>query len=419
MSNDDDDGWERPIGLLPEEAICIDSSDDDDEDEDALVADGEATNTNGSSVASLGETDDRATSNPSFAYLREVHRNVAKSGSKSKTISSYFVKQKPTKRDRAGTTTTDTREPICKSDDDKQDNIDAANDKSSGSDEYDDEAPTNETSEDHATTCTQLHDGMDVLNQTTESDDIKGDIADTSSNDNINQTDRTQSTEHEAMDDVNPFACFAFQSASEQQSTSGLSLSIQPRKRQNETPTPHNQHSSKKIATSSSAQPSFRDTIQNKQQLQECIHKWHSFSDPSAPLEQRRFQVLIAARLHARCQESVVRTAMYNLRKHFSEKQNDEVEGVVQEGAASQSVMRGLTPQSLANADHETEIANLLSSVHYCNTKSKQIVEASQNIMRKFGGEVPESKNQLQEITGIGPKLAEILTVVNTRSSYS
>ena len=45
----------------------------------------------------------------------------------------------------------------------------------------------------------------------------------------------------------------------------------------------------------------------------EVIEKWLSLSDPTASVTIRRFQTLVAARLHARVQESSVRVAMKNL----------------------------------------------------------------------------------------------------------
>ena len=78
-----------------------------------------------------------------------------------------------------------------------------------------------------------------------------------------------------------------------------------------------------------------------------------------------------------------------------------------------------LTVHSLASSNPETEIAPLLSSVLFGNTKAKQIVAAAKDVLAKFGGEVPESISSLKEITGIGPKLAEILNIVNKRNSFS
>ncbi|KAL9182572.1 hypothetical protein ACHAXT_013224 [Thalassiosira profunda] len=142
----------------------------------------------------------------------------------------------------------------------------------------------------------------------------------------------------------------------------------------------------------------------DKAERKKLIAKWQAFSDPTAPMEQRRFQVLVAARLHAQCQEKMVTRAMERLRKHFDEK--DGVEG-------------GLTVHSLASADAEKEIASILSSVLYGNTKAKHIVQGAKDVLRKYRGEVPESIASLKEITGIGPKLAEILDIVNRRKLYS
>ena len=77
----------------------------------------------------------------------------------------------------------------------------------------------------------------------------------------------------------------------------------------------------------------------------ECIKKWHSFANSSDPIELQRFHVLIAARLHARCQEGTVLKAMDRLRTHFEN--------------------NGLTPSTLSKSNGD-EIAPLLSSVLYC-----------------------------------------------------
>ena len=191
-----------------------------------------------------------------------------------------------------------------------------------------------------------------------------------------------------------------------------------------------------------------QQTREVRETKSECIEKWQAFADPSAPLEQRRFQVLVAARLHARCQEPVVKEAMQRLRKHFdgvSDVKNDCCDDVEDEscktttlstchnnstGSAPQSQSEqkniatpshhstGLTVQSLASSIPETDIAPLFSSVLFGNVKAKQIVQASQDIIAKFGGMVPESICSLKQITGIGPKLAEILYIVNRRRAY-
>ena len=84
-----------------------------------------------------------------------------------------------------------------------------------------------------------------------------------------------------------------------------------------------------------------------------------------------------------------------------------------------ETLMQGLTVHSLASSNPETEIAPLLSSVLFGNTKANQIVQAAKDVLSKFGGKVPESMTCLKEITGIGPKLAEILYVVNRVDLYA
>mmetsp|Transcript_26258 Transcript_26258/g.55729 ORF Transcript_26258/g.55729 Transcript_26258/m.55729 type:complete len:450 (+) Transcript_26258:86-1435(+) len=179
--------------------------------------------------------------------------------------------------------------------------------------------------------------------------------------------------------------------------------------------------------------------------IDKCIAKWHSFADPMAPIEHQRFQVMVAARLHARCHENSVKKAMAGLRSHFEMKDNsssfghpDSKSGLGSSKISSmqnrihsqisssctvsknmkQQHYKGLTPQNLALSDPESEIAPILSSILFGNTKARQIVQASQDLLNKFQGEVPESIASLREITGIGPKLAEILNVANRRKLY-
>lgn len=171
-----------------------------------------------------------------------------------------------------------------------------------------------------------------------------------------------------------------------------------------------------------------------KIERQELITKWHKFADRHAPIEQQRFQVLVAARLHARCQEPVVLKAMDNLRKYFNEKDenegrldNNEVQATSKSLSSSaattyrsqQTLGQGLTVHNLANADPETEIAPLLKSVLFGNVKSKHIVQASKDVLQKFGGRVPESIVSLKSIMGIGPELAGVLNIVNKVDTYT
>lgn len=130
------------------------------------------------------------------------------------------------------------------------------------------------------------------------------------------------------------------------------------------------------------------------EERERVLKKWHGLADPSAALEDRRFEVMVASRLHARCQEPTVRKSMKSLRDAGT-----------------------LTCAAMAQADPEV-LASLVKSLQYYNTKSKHLVQASRELMEQFGGLVPESKDDLLKLTGIGPVMADLLSNVNTRAAY-
>lgn len=122
--------------------------------------------------------------------------------------------------------------------------------------------------------------------------------------------------------------------------------------------------------------------------------KWQAFSPRDLPLPTRRYQILVSARLHARCTAPVVRAAMKALRSHFS------------------SFPGGFCAANVASCEVE-ELAKVISSVHYNNSKAAQIVKASNQVL-ELGG-VPERADELLKLTGIGEKLAGLLAKVNTK----
>jgi len=126
------------------------------------------------------------------------------------------------------------------------------------------------------------------------------------------------------------------------------------------------------------------------------VQKWHGMTDCSAPLEVRRYQVLLAARLHARCQEPSVRKAMASLQTTFS---------------------NNVTVDELSNADPDV-VANCISNLQFYNVKARQVVQAAQEIKSRFQGIVPEDEESLSQITGIGKCFADLLAFVNTRAKY-
>lgn len=134
-----------------------------------------------------------------------------------------------------------------------------------------------------------------------------------------------------------------------------------------------------------------------KHERDKIIAKWHGLVDPAASLEDRRFQVLVAARLHARCQEPVVRSAMLSLRNALH---ND------------------LSVAHVAQANPK-DLAPAINNLQYYNTKALHIVKAAQEIKSQFGGVVPESEHLLKQLTGVGPVIADLLAFVNTRARHA
>ena len=126
------------------------------------------------------------------------------------------------------------------------------------------------------------------------------------------------------------------------------------------------------------------------------VKKWHSLADSSAPLEVRRYQILLAARLHARCQEVTVRKAMTSLREAIPE----------------------LNVECVAEADPEV-LAHYISNLQFYNVKAKQVVQAAKEIKSRFQGCVPEDEPSLSQITGIGRCFADLLAFVNTRDMHT
>ncbi len=66
------------------------------------------------------------------------------------------------------------------------------------------------------------------------------------------------------------------------------------------------------------------------------------------------------------------------------------------------------TPQQFANASLE-EIEKEISSVSFYKNKAKYIKEISQILVEKYGGEVPNSIEELEKLPGIGRKSANMI----------
>merc|ERR1712232_357573 len=113
-----------------------------------------------------------------------------------------------------------------------------------------------------------------------------------------------------------------------------------------------------------------------------------TMADKTASWEARKFQLLVAAVLHAKTTENIVRTAVTGLR-------------------ASPC---GCTPEGLAKIP-EQKLVDLLGPVHWHREKAKRLRCSGERIL-EAGGAVPISEDELQKLPGIGAKLAKVLAFV-------
>ncbi len=97
-----------------------------------------------------------------------------------------------------------------------------------------------------------------------------------------------------------------------------------------------------------------------------------------------RLELLIAVILSAQCTDERVNTET----KHLFEKYDG--------------------PADYANADQE-ELAEDLNSITYYNNKAKYIRSACETILEDHDGEVPDTMDELTELSGVGRKTANVV----------
>ena len=69
------------------------------------------------------------------------------------------------------------------------------------------------------------------------------------------------------------------------------------------------------------------------------------------------------------------------------------------------------TPELLAEA-HPDEIFNYIKSISYPNNKAKHLVGMAQKLCSDFGGEVPDTLEELTTLPGVGRKTANVIQAV-------
>lgn len=107
------------------------------------------------------------------------------------------------------------------------------------------------------------------------------------------------------------------------------------------------------------------------------------------------FQLLIAVILSAQCTDKRINMVTPELFRAFP------------------------TPQSLANATQD-EVYEYIKSVSYPNNKAKSLVGMARGLVENFGGEVPDNREDLITLPGVGRKTANVmLSVVYNKAAMA
>ena len=99
------------------------------------------------------------------------------------------------------------------------------------------------------------------------------------------------------------------------------------------------------------------------------------------------FQLLVATVLSAQCTDKRINQVTPELFRHYPD------------------------PKSMSQAEVE-DIFALISSVSYPNSKAKHLSEMSKMLVKEFGGEVPDTMEDLQKLPGVGRKTANVVQAV-------
>ncbi|KEG10711.1 endonuclease III [Trypanosoma grayi] len=105
--------------------------------------------------------------------------------------------------------------------------------------------------------------------------------------------------------------------------------------------------------------------------------------DKSASNETRRYQILLALMLSAQTKDHVTAAAMHSLIEH------------------------GCTPEVIAKMPAK-KLDEFISKVGFHNMKTKHIKGATDSILKRHQGCVPQSYEELIALPGVGPKMAHI-----------
>jgi endonuclease-3 len=109
------------------------------------------------------------------------------------------------------------------------------------------------------------------------------------------------------------------------------------------------------------------------------------YVNPKCELEfHSNYELLVAVILSAQCTDKRVNTVTKELFKEFN------------------------TPEKMITLSQD-ELEEKIRACGFFRNKAKHILEASKEIVEKFGGEVPSDKNKLKGLAGVGEKTANVV----------
>lgn len=134
------------------------------------------------------------------------------------------------------------------------------------------------------------------------------------------------------------------------------------------------------------------------------LKKWHALAGPAADRNSLRFQLLIAAILHPKANEGVVKKRMERLRNWAQTEDSFGCDDC-------------LSPDKIVSAG-VAKMEEVFEGLHWHREKAKRVVAAATTLQSpSFGGSVPDQRAELLRLPGIGPKLATLLSFVFTASA--
>jgi len=128
----------------------------------------------------------------------------------------------------------------------------------------------------------------------------------------------------------------------------------------------------------------------NKKQRYEAVISYFKEAMPVAETELHydcTFQLLVAVMLSAQCTDKRVNMVTPALFEAFP------------------------TAEAMAAATEE-DVLEYVKSVSYPNSKARHLVEAARQLVERFGGEVPETLEELTSLPGVGRKTANVVMSV-------